>query len=194
MESKLQLIRSHLYISAEVKRATAQSCIYDIYRASEAIVKCLKSSGKILLAGNGGSAADCQHMAAEFMSRFRPNLDRPGLPAIALTTDVSFLTAYSNDIGFKGVFERQVMALGKPGDILIAISTSGESLNVILAVEAAIKLGMITIGLTGQYGRLGKTANIVIAVPSIITTLIQETHLSIEHILCELTELELYGE
>lgn len=193
MESKLELIRSHLYISAEVKRATVQDCIYDIYKASEAIIKCLKNGGKILLCGNGGSAADCQHMATELVGNFGNSIKRNGLPAIALTTDTSFITAYSNDNNFDHIFERQVITLGKSGDVLIVFSTSGNSMNVILAVESAMKLGIITIALTGAYGRLGKTSQIVIAVPSTITTFIQETHVSILHILCELVETELFS-
>lgn len=192
MESKQQLIRSHLYISAEIKRKAVDLCVPSIEQAAEAIIQCFKDGKRVYIIGNGGSAADAQHLAAEFMSRFRSNFDRPGLPAIALTTDVSFITAYSNDVSFHGIFERQIKTLGQPGDILIAISTSGNSKNVIRATKAAIELRMITIGLTSQYGALGKTAQIVIAVPSIITSFIQETHLSIEHILCELVELELF--
>ena len=105
--------------------------------AADVITEAFRSGGKLLLCGNGGSAADCQHMAAEFVSRLTKDFERPGLPAIALTTDTSFLTAYTNDCGFEGVFARQVQALGRPGDVLLGISTSGNSANVIQAVEVA---------------------------------------------------------
>jgi D-sedoheptulose 7-phosphate isomerase len=149
-------------------------------------------SVKVLLCGNGGSAADCQHMAAEFVSRLTKEFERPGLPAIALTTDTSFLTAFANDCGFEGIFERQVQALGKPVDALIGISTSGNSPNVILAVEAARAASMRTIVLTGSNGRLAGIAHVAIAIPSTNTQYIQEAHLAVEHILCELVEQALF--
>ena len=187
-----QRIESHLVQSAEVKRQTAKSCAVSIAKAAELIVGAFLSTGKLFLCGNGGSAADCQHMAAEFVSRFSKDLDRRGLPAIALTTDTSFLTAFGNDYGFEGIFERQVEALGSVGDLLMAISTSGNSLNVVRAVEAAKKRQMGTIALTGNGGRLAAMADIVIAVPSTDTQYIQEAHLAIEHILCELVEYTLF--
>jgi D-sedoheptulose 7-phosphate isomerase len=133
-------------------------------------------------------------MAAEFVSRFSKDLDRRALPAIALTTDTSFLTGFGNDFGFEGIFGRQVEALGSPGDVLIAISTSGNSPNVIRAVEAARKRSMGTIALTGNGGRLSAMANVPIAVPSTDTQCIQEAHLAVEHILCELVEFILFRE
>ena len=150
------------------------------------------SNGKLLLCGNGGSAADCQHMAAEFVSCFSRDLDRRALPAIALTTDTSFLTGFSNDCGFEGVFERQVEALGSAGDVLISISTSGNSPNVIRAVEAARKRDIRTIALTGNGGCLSAIAEVPITVPSTDTQYIQEAHLAVEHILCELVEFILF--
>src|SRR5512132_2790928 len=132
-------IENHLLQSAEIKRQTAASCAGSIAKAADLIAKVYLSGRKLLLCGNGGSAADCQHMAAEFMSRFSKDLDRRALPAIALTTDTSFLTAFSNDCGFEGIFERQIEALGSAGDILIGISTSGNSSNVVRAVKAAKK-------------------------------------------------------
>jgi D-sedoheptulose 7-phosphate isomerase len=185
-------IETHLLQSAEIKRQTAASCAGSIARAAEVIAAVFLSRGKLLLCGNGGSAADCQHMAAEFVSRFSKDLDRRALPAIALTTDTSFLTAFGNDCGFEGVFERQVEALGSPGDVLIAISTSGNSPNVIRAVEAARKRSMSTIALTGNGGRLSAMADVPIAVPSTNTQYIQEAHLTVEHILCELVEVILF--
>jgi phosphoheptose isomerase len=187
-------IETHLLQSAEIKRQTAASCAGSIARAAEVIAGAFLSSGKLLLCGNGGSAADCQHMAAEFVSRFSKDLDRPAMPAIALTTDTSFLTAFGNDYGFEGIFERQVEALGSSGDVLLGISTSGNSPNVIRALEAARKRNMCTIALTGNSGRLAGVADVAIAVPSGDTQHIQETHLAIEHVLSELVEIILFRE
>ncbi len=189
-----QRVEECLLQSAEIKRQTAEKCGNAILAAAEMIVDTFRSGGKILLCGNGGSAADCQHMAAEFVSRFTKDFDRPALPAIALTTDTSFLTAFANDCGFDGIFERQVEGLGKPGDLLIAISTSGNSANVIRAVAAAAKASMRTIALTGQSGRLAGVAHVAISVPSADTQRIQESHLAIEHVLCELVESMLFGQ
>jgi len=147
----------------------------------------------VLLCGNGGSAADCQHVAAELVSRLTRDSERPGLPAIALTTDTSFLTAYANDCGFEGVFARQVEALGRPGDVLIGISTSGNSPNVLRAVELAREKGMRSIALTGQGGRLAKLADVAVSVPSDDTRHIQEAHLAVEHVLCLLVEESLFA-
>ena len=188
----LQRIANHLLASAEVKRQTAAKCAESIAKAADLIAGCFLSGDKVLLCGNGGSAADCQHMAAEFVSRFSKDLDRRALPAIALTTDTSFLTGFGNDFGFEGIFGRQVEALGSPGDVLIAISTSGNSPNVIRAVEAARKGSMITIALTGNGGRLSAIAEVPITVPSTDTQYIQEAHLAVEHILCELVEFILF--
>jgi D-sedoheptulose 7-phosphate isomerase len=132
-------------------------------------------------------------MAAEFVSRLTKDFERPGLPAIALTTDTSFLTAYANDCGFDGIFARQVQALGRPGDVLLGISTSGNSPNVIQAVELARATGLRTVSLTGSGGRLGKLADVAIAVPNDDTQHIQETHLAVEHLLCLLVERALFG-
>jgi D-sedoheptulose 7-phosphate isomerase len=187
-------IENHLLQSAEIKRQTAASCAGSIAKAADLIAKVYLSGGKLLLCGNGGSAADCQHMAAEFVSRLSKDLDRRALPAIALTTDTSFLTAFSNDCGFEGIFERQVEALGSAGDVLIGISTSGNSPNVLRAIEAARKKDMHTITLTGNGGRLSAMADIAIAVPSSDTQYIQEAHLAVEHIVCELVEFVLFRE
>ncbi len=185
--------RAHLLASAETKRQASEKCLDSILAAARLTADTFASGGKVLLCGNGGSAADCQHMAAEFVSRLTREFPRPGLPAIALTTDTSFLTAFANDSGFEGVFERQVQALGKPGDLLIAISTSGSSPNVIRAVAAARAAHMRTIALTGSGGHLARAADLAISVPSVKTQHIQETHLAVEHILCELVELHLFG-
>lgn len=187
-----QRVRAYLAKSAEVKRQTGEECVEAIVAAAALIVDVFRSGHKLLLCGNGGSAADCQHMATELVSRLSKEFDRPGLPAIALTTDTSFLTAYANDSGFDGVFERQVQALGKSGDALIAISTSGSSPNVLRAAEAARAKRMHVIALTGSQGRLATLADTTIAVPSTDTQHIQETHLAIEHLLCALVEKELF--
>jgi phosphoheptose isomerase len=186
-------VRGHLAESAKLKILVADKCLKSILAAADLIASTFRSGGKILLCGNGGSAADCQHMAAEFVSRLTRDFERPALAAIALTTDTSFLTAFANDCGFDGVFERQVEALGKPGDVLIGISTSGNSPNVVRAVEVAKKTGLHTVVLTGQGGGLTAIAEVAIAVPSTNTQHIQEAHLTIEHILCYLVERYLFG-
>ncbi len=188
------LARKHLLKSAELKRRTSELCLSSIVAAAEMIAEAFRGGHKLLLCGNGGSAADCQHLATEFVSRLTQEFERPGLPAIALTTDTSFLTAYANDCGYEGVFERQVRALGKAGDVLIGISTSGNSVNVINAAEAARSAGLHTVALTGDSGRLNEMVDICIAVPSSNTNHIQETHLAIEHTLCFLVEWLLFPE
>jgi len=184
--------RACLLESAEVKRLVVENCLDSIVSAAELIADGFRSGGKILLCGNGGSAADCQHMAAEFVSILRRDFERPGLPAIALTTDTSFLTAYANDFGYDGIFARQVEALGKAGDLLVGISTSGNSLNVIRAVDSAHRVGMRTVALTGRGGKLPGMVNVAVAVPSADTQHIQEAHLAIEHVICELVERHLF--
>lgn len=186
--------RFHLLESAEVKRQIVEKGMDAIVAAGRLIAESVQGGGKLLLCGNGGSAADCQHLAAEFVSRLTSDFERPGLPAIALTTDSSFLTAFANDYGFEGVFERQVQALGKPGDVLMGISTSGSSVNVIRAFQLASTIGMRTIALLGSGGRLAGMADVAILVPSSNTQYIQEAHLAIEHIVCDLAERYLYAE
>jgi phosphoheptose isomerase len=178
----------HFFESADTKRRAADRCIDDVVRAAQLLSASLKDGGKLLLCGNGGSAADCQHLAAELVGTLRKDFRRPGLKAVALTTDSSLLTAYANDFGYDGVFARQVEALGESGDVLIGISTSGNSKNVILAMEAARKRGLGTVALLGNGGRLQALADIVIAVPSTLTQHIQEAHIAIGHILCDLVE------
>jgi D-sedoheptulose 7-phosphate isomerase len=161
---------------------TASSCI-----------ESLKAGGKILLAGNGGSAADAQHIAGEFVSRFA--FDRPGLPAIALTTDTSILTAIGNDYGYERIFTRQIQAHGQKGDVFIGYSTSGGSHNILLALKEARERGLITVGLTGNRG--GPMAGLcdhLFEVPSADTPRIQEGHAVIGHILCGLVEEVIFGQ
>jgi len=187
-----QRARAYFTEGAAVKQLVVENCLESIVSAAGLIADAFRSGGKVLLCGNGGSAADCQHVAAEFVSILRRDFERPGLPAIALTTDTSFLTAYANDFGYEGVFARQVEALGKAGDLLVGISTSGNSPNVIRAVESALRIGMRTIALTGRGGRLPAVADVAVSVPSADTQHIQEAHLAIEHIICELVERHLF--
>jgi D-sedoheptulose 7-phosphate isomerase len=184
--------RKYLLESSAVKRDVAEQCLDSIVAAAHLVAQTFRSEGKLLLCGNGGSAADCQHIAGELVNRLTADFPRPALPAIALTTDTSVLTAFANDFGFEGVFERQVQALGRPGDALLGISTSGSSINVLRAVAAARALGMHTMALTGARGRLKDLVDIAIAVPSDSTQHIQEAHLTIEHLLCYLVERDLY--
>jgi len=155
------------------------------------LVEAFKRGNKVLLFGNGGSAADAQHIACELAGKFY--LDRPPLPAIALTTNASILTAIANDYGYGEVFARQVMALVKEGDIVIGISTSGNSPNVLRGIEEAKRLGAITIAFTGQGGRLKELADYVLSVPSVNTPRIQEAHITAGHIICYLVEQALFG-
>ncbi len=186
-------IRAHLLESSAVKQQTAEACADSIAAAARLIALAFQQGGKLLLCGNGGSAADCQHFAAEFVSRLTRDFERRALPALALTTDTSFLTAYANDCGVEGIFARQVEALGRPGDVLMLISTSGASPNVLRAAEAGRRQEMQIIALTGAGGeRLAGSANVTIAVPSRNTQYIQESHLAIEHILCDLVERALF--
>jgi D-sedoheptulose 7-phosphate isomerase len=180
--------------SAEVKLLTIESCREDVLRAVELIATAYQRGGKVLLCGNGGSAADCQHLATELMIRLNHDLKRPALGAISLCTDPSNLTAGGNDIGFENVFARNVEGLGSAGDVLIGISTSGRSRNVVLAIETAQKKGMHTIGLLGGSGGVMKEqCDVSIVVPSDNTQRIQETHITIGHIICESVEQKLYG-
>jgi D-sedoheptulose 7-phosphate isomerase len=190
-EARWRLERQLLDSAALAQRMSAEGA-EAILTAAERITEAFRSGGKLLLCGNGGSAADCQHMATELVSRLSRERERPGLSALALTTDTSFLTAYSNDCGFEGVFERQVEAHGRRGDALIAISTSGNSQNVIRAVRRARAMGMITIGLLGEGGALTGLVDCPVVVPSRDTQRIQEVLLCVEHILCDLTESALF--
>lgn len=184
----LQSLREAL----ELKRILLGSCTEEVEQAAAAIAGCLQSGGKVLLFGNGGSAADAQHVAAEFVGRFAR--ERGPLPAIALTTDSSVLTAIGNDYGFEHVFARQIQALGRPGDVAVAISTSGRSPNVLAAVQAGREAGLMIIGLTGMDGgSLARQADIAITVPSMNTARIQEAHITIAHILCEAAEAVLFN-
>lgn len=158
-----------------------------VEESSNAILRALTVGNKILIAGNGGSAADAQHMAAEFVGRFYP-IQRDAFSAIALTTDTSVLTAVANDYGFENIFSRQIEAHGKPGDVFIAISTSGNSANILRALSQCRVAGITTIGLTGASSKMEKYCDHFICVPAVKTYLIQQIHLVIEHLLCSIVE------
>ena len=188
-----ETIKQELRASAEVKKALADFHTKEIIRAVEMIVSAFRSGGKVLLAGNGGSAADAQHIAAEFVGHFKR--DRKPLPAIALTTDTSALTAIGNDYSFDVVFSRQVEALAQgEHDVFIAITTSGRSANITRAVEMARKKNIATIGLLGKGGGdIRDVVDCAIVVPSDDTQHIQEAHITIGHIICGLVEQKLFG-
>jgi D-sedoheptulose 7-phosphate isomerase len=191
-----QRIQQQFFDSADLKYAAAEILSRPIADAVSAVVGSITSGGKVLACGNGGSASDAQHFAAEFVGRFER--ERPGLAAIALTTDTSILTAIGNDYDFNVIFSKQVQALGAPGDVLIAITTSGNSANVLAAVEAAHAKEMTVIALTGRGG--GKMAgeltetDVHICVPHERTARIQEVHILALHCLCDAVDLQLLGE
>jgi D-sedoheptulose 7-phosphate isomerase len=187
-----QRLRRHIESSIETKRKLLAGDIRPILDAARMMTEALASGHKILICGNGGSAADAQHIASEFVSVLSRDFLRPGLSAIALTTDTCMLTASANDFGFAGVFERQVQALGRPGDLVIGISTSGNSENVLRAVQYARDHQMCTIALTGvEGGKIAQAAQCALRVPSSVTQFIQESHIMIGHILCDLVEQSL---
>jgi len=175
-------IHDLLLTSAKVKTMTAADCSAATLRAAEMIADSLRSGGKLMFCGNGGSAGDSQHLAAEFVATLDHRRTRHGLAALALTTDTSFLTAFANDFGFEGVFARQVETLGRPGDVLVAISTSGHSGNVVKACEAARDKDIRIVGMTGEGGgRIADLADLLLAVPSQVTMHIQEAHIALGH-------------
>lgn len=180
--------------SAEVAVATIDECREQMAQAIAIVLECYRNGGKVLFCGNGGSAADCQHLATELMIRLSHDIDRPALAAISICTDPSNMTAGGNDIGFENVFARNVEGLGRPGDVLVGISTSGRSENVRRAVAKAHETGMKTICLLGgSGGNLKEECTVPIIVPSENVQRIQETHITLGHIICESVEQELYG-
>jgi D-sedoheptulose 7-phosphate isomerase len=190
-----KFIRDSLEESAATKKAMLNLCFDDISRAVTVLRDTLKKDNKVLFCGNGGSAADCQHLATEFTIRLNHDIKRRGLPAIALTTDTSALTAGGNDIGFENTFARLVDALGRDGDVLVAISTSGNSENILRAADKAREIGMFVIGFLGKDGgKLKQRCDLPIIIPSENTQRIQEGHITVGHIVAELVELELYAE
>lgn len=188
-------ISKHFDDSAQIKTQSKKALAKPIAEAAQAIVTCLLNDGKVLACGNGGSAADSQHFAAELVNRFE--VERPGLPAIALTTDSSVLTSIANDYDYNLIFSKQVRALGMAGDVLIAISTSGNSANVMEAIRAAHDRGMIVIALTGRdggnMGSMLTASDFHLCVPTQSTARIQEVHLLILHCLCDVIDHLLLG-
>ncbi|MFO7607313.1 MAG: D-sedoheptulose 7-phosphate isomerase [Desulfurivibrionaceae bacterium] len=188
-----EFIAGNLKNSIAAKEKLFETQSDEIIRLAELIAEIIKNGNKLLIFGNGGSAADAQHMAAEFVNRFM--IDRPPLAAIALTTDTSNLTSIGNDFSFEDIFDKQVLALGKKGDLALGISTSGNSPNVIKAIKTAAEKGLHTAVLTGgSGGRLADMAETVLNVPSDITPHIQEAHLWVEHLLCWMVDDILFGE
>ena len=191
-----QRIQQQFFDSADLKYAAAEVLSKPIADAVSAIVGCITAGGKVLACGNGGSASDAQHFAAQFVGRFER--ERPGLAAISLSTDTSILTAIGNDYDFNAIFAKQVQALGNPGDVLLAISTSGNSANVLAAVEAARAKELTVIALTGRQG--GKMRGLLtetdvhICVPHERTARIQEVHILALHCICDAVDLQLLGE
>ena len=184
------IILTILETTLSVKRHFIENSIEKIIQAADMLAACLSSGCKILIFGNGGSAADAQHLAAEFVNRFQ--IERPPLAAIALTTDTSILTSIANDYHFDDVFSKQINALGNPGDIAWAISTSGNSPNVIKAIKTAKQNNMFTIGMTGRGGELAANIDLLFSVASETTARIQEAHITLSHILCDLVERKLF--
>ncbi len=192
-QKEVPLIEEYGIKGAELRRSFFQKSAPYLREVAKVIASSLSKGGKVLLCGNGGSAADAQHMAGELVGRF--NMERDPLPAIALTTDTSILTAVANDYSFEEVFGRQVKALGKKGDVLVAFSTSGRSKNVLHALEVARDKGLITVGITGKGGGdMVHKCDYILCVPSESTPLIQEVHITIVHLLCQLVEVFLFGD
>ena len=183
--------QTSLDASASTMAAIAKQCAKAAAEAATVMTDSLKSGGIVYFCGNGGSAADAQHLAAELAGRF--NIERPALAGIALTTNTSSLTAIGNDYGYEFVFSRQLEGLGKKGDVLVAITTSGNSKNILEAVKAARKLGMTVIGMTGEKGKtFARLCDIALVTPSDKTPRIQEGHIAMGHAMCELTERNLH--
>jgi D-sedoheptulose 7-phosphate isomerase len=180
-------IRDIILESIQVKEELLHTSLGKIVEITDAMIDALKKNGKVILFGNGGSASDSQHIAAELVGRFKK--DRTALAGIALTTNTSILTSLANDYGYEIIFAKQIEALGKKNDIAIGISTSGKAKNVILGIKQAKKMGLKTIALTGaDGGELAKIADVSLVVPSNITARIQEAHITIGHIICEIVE------
>lgn len=182
-----------LFEKAVTDHLAVISRLSEMYPEIEQVAKmmrnCINSNGKILWMGNGGSAADSQHFAAEIVGRFKR--ERSGMPSIALTTDTSVITSVANDYGFEHIYSRQVEALGKPGDVLVGITTSGNSGNVVAAIHAGKKAGLVTVGMLGNGGgKMQTLCDFALTVPSADTARVQEAHILIGHILCELIEAE----
>ena len=191
---KKKFITDSLKESSETKLKILSECSENIISVANLIAAAFRKGNKLLLCGNGGSAADCQHIAAELIIRLSHKIKRPALPAIALTTDTSYLTAGGNDIGFENVFARGVEGLGNKGDVLVVISTSGNSVNIIKAIEMGKSKGMNSVGfLGGNGGKIKSMVDQSVVIPSTNIQRIQEGHITVAHIICEVVEEELYG-
>ena len=183
----------YLSTTAETVARVRDGCLDDVVSAAEIAATSVRAGGTLLICGNGGSAADAQHLATEFVSTLTLDHPRPSIRAIALTTDTSLLTAVANDFGVERIFARQVESLGREGDVLIAISTSGNSANVLRAAEEARARGLRVVGLTGESGgKLAPLADVCVRVPSSVTAHIQECHIAIEQLIALLVERDLY--
>jgi D-sedoheptulose 7-phosphate isomerase len=177
--------------SSHLKEVFVNENLRKVVAVVEAITGALKAGNKILLFGNGGSAADAQHLAAEFVNRFM--IERPPLPAIALTTDTSVITSIGNDYDFSEIFSKQIRAIGQPGDVAWGMSTSGDSPNVLKALEMAKKMGLITVGMTGKKGgEIAKSVDYSLHVASDSTPRIQEVHITVGHVICEMIDFRLF--
>lgn len=189
-QDALELVTEYANEGTQLRERFFRKNSQTVVAAGRTLALCLAKGGKILFCGNGGSAADAQHLAAEFVNRFQ--LERPPLPAMALTTDSSILTAIGNDYGFDQVFAKQVQALGNPGDVLVGISTSGNSPNVVAAMRLAKEKGMTTVGMTGKNGEIVQFSDLAILVPHSVTAFIQEIHIACGHLMCKLVDHYLF--
>ena len=191
MSSALEIIQNHAEEGAKLRLSFFAENAHVVDSAALAMARSLAAGGKVLVCGNGGSAADAQHMTGELLGRFL--MERPSLPAVALTVDTSTLTAIGNDYGYEDIFSRQVQGLGRKGDVLVAISTSGNSGNVLKAIEAAREAGLAVVGFTGKGGgRMAEMCDHLINVPSSHTPHIQEIHEAVMHLLCQLIDHYLF--
>lgn len=193
MESQMSFLRSGIEASIKVKQQILHSepLLEATLQLGNELVACFTRGNRVIFAGNGGSAADAQHLAAEFVSRFE--FDRPGLPSLSLATDTSMLTAIGNDYGYERLFRRQLEAQARPGDLFVGISTSGKSPNILAALDVCRSLGVVSAALCGLGGDLEGKVDHIIRVPSRHTPRIQECHIMLGHMLCEFVELEIFG-
>ena len=185
------IIKAHLEGSIQTKQKVVETLLPELEKAAQICVQVYKKGGKMLIAGNGGSAADAQHVAGELMNYFR--FDRHPLPAVSLSTDTSVMTAISNDSHYRYVFAKQLRALGQPGDVLVAISTSGNSENILETIVAAREKRITVLGFTGQTGgKMARLCDHIVQIPSTDVAKIQESHMSILHVICEIIEKEMF--
>ena len=188
-----ELLNETFAESIAVKQRTLECCTPAIVAIGEALETALRAGRKVLLFGNGGSASDAQHVAGELVGRFQ--MERRALPAIALNTDTALLTSVGNDYGYEQIYARQVQGLAQPGDVVVGISTSGNSPNILRGVEMGREIGAVTIGFTGKGGgKLAQIADLCLTVPSPVTTRVQETHITVWHVLCDMLERRLFGD